>query len=124
MQRRRGFTLIEVLVAVTVLALAMLAILRAGSQYTGNTAYLQEKTLASWVARNVLVEYQLARKWPAIGTRSDEAEMAGQSWRWEAQVAATPDKDVRRLEIRVWAARATEEAEPVVRLTGYLGRPG
>lgn len=119
-----GFTLIEVLVAVTVLALAMLAIIRAGSQYTGNQAYLQDRTLATWVARNQLTIFQLEKDWPATGTRSDEVEMAGRRWRWEAKISPTPDTEVRRVDIRVWHARDSDEAAPVARLAGFIGKKG
>ena len=77
MRRAHGFTLLEILIAMAVLALALLATVRAASSFAGNQAYLQERTLAEWVARNRLVELQLEDKWPATGRDKDKVRFAG-----------------------------------------------
>jgi general secretion pathway protein I len=117
--RAAGFTLIEVLVALAVLALALAAAIRAGGAYVGNQAYLQERTLAQWVARNVLTELELGEDWPGIGERSDSARLADLDWEWEATISGTPDPDLRRVELSVWLGREAE-GEPLAGLTGFL----
>ncbi len=118
----RGFTLLEVLVATTIIALALGAIIRTTATGTANLAYLRDKTLAHWVAQNQMAELQAQRRFPALGKQSGEAELGGRQWRWKREVQATPDKDVRRVEIRVTPPDAETDAA-LATLTGFLGRP-
>ncbi len=99
--RARGFTLIEVVVALAVLALAMGALISGMARYADNAAVLREKTVALWVAHNRLTEIGLEASWPAIGKSDGDAEMAGIEWRWDATVSETPDPRVRRVDITV-----------------------
>ena len=119
--RVRGFTLLEVLVALAVLALALAAAIRASGAYAGNQAYLQERTLAHWVARNALTELQLETQWPDTGERSDSARMADLDWEWRATISDTPDEDLRRVEVEVWLGEKPE-GQPLAGLTGFLER--
>lgn len=99
--RRQGFTLVEVLVAVAVLAVALAAVISGMARQAGNAAHLKEKTIALWVAHNRLTELALEPGWPAIGSSDGDAEMAGVRWRWEIDVSETADPKVRRADIRV-----------------------
>lgn len=119
--RSAGFTLLEVLVALAVLALSLAAAIRASGAYVGNQAYLQERTLGHWVARNTLTELQLESQWPGTGTRSDSARMADLDWEWRATISDTSDEDLRRVEISVWLGDKAK-GEPLAGLTGYLER--
>lgn len=101
MTRVRGFTLIEMVVAVAILAIAMAAILSGMARYADNAAYLRERTIALWVAHNRLTEIELAPAWPDLGKSDGDMEMAGQKWKWEAEVLKTPDEHLRRIDIRV-----------------------
>lgn len=101
MRRARGFTLVEILVAVAVLGVAMGAILSGMARYADNAGALREKTVALWVAHNRLTEIGLQSGWPEIGNSDGDLEMAGIEWRWEVTVAETPDPRVRRVDITV-----------------------
>jgi general secretion pathway protein I len=130
MRRPAGFTLLEVLIALVVLALSLGAVIQAAGDFTVNQAYLRDRTLAEWVARNQLAALLLAKEWPAIGNRKGEAEMpvgspdsGGRAWRWELQVSQTPEEDLRRLEITVYPQGDGDAAEPLASLVGFIGKP-
>ena len=116
----RGFTLLEVLVAMAILALALGAIIRAGGESAANVSYLRDKTLAAWVAENQIVERLLQADWPPVASTSGEEEMAGRDWHWEIEVSETSDKDLRRIDVSV--ALEQPDAEPIVRLTAFRGK--
>lgn len=119
-QSVRGFTLIEVLVALAILAIALAAASRASAMMANSSAELRQRLLASWVAQNRLAELQARRAWPDAGTREGEVEQAGLKLTWHETVSATPNQAFRRVEIRVGAAGRDEHA--LARLTGYLAR--
>ena len=99
--RRNGFTLLEVLVAVTVLALALTAIIAGGGSYARSATTMRDKTLALWVAHNRLAELDLQPAWPDIGNSSDDVTMGGIQWTWHVSVQGTQDPTLRRIDIRV-----------------------
>jgi general secretion pathway protein I len=119
--KRSGFTLLEVLVALAVVSLALAALIKAAAQAAENTAYLRDKTLAHWVAMNRITEYQVYREWPATGTRTGASEMAGREWAWTITIENTMDPDTRRLQVEV--RREEEQEYPLVELTAFLARP-
>jgi general secretion pathway protein I len=118
----RGFTLLEILVALAVLSLVALAAVKASGNAVNNALYLKQQTLAHWVAMNKGAELELAEQWLAVGSRSGVAVMADTPWPWVVTGQQTPDRDIRRAEIAVWAGR--EEGEPLATLTVYVGRRG
>jgi general secretion pathway protein I len=121
-RRQRGFTLLEVLIALAVLAIAMGAVIKAAGDYTGNHAWLRDRTLAIWVARNVLVQNQVENAWPEVGERKGTQEMGRREWRWLARVSQTDEAQLRRLDVEVYLLDAEDE-EPVSVLSGFLKQP-
>ena len=117
----RGFTLLEIIVALAVLAMGMGAVIVSASQSTSNLAYIKDKTLAHWVAMNKLTELQLEKDWPGVGVKTGDYEMASRDWRWEAKISGTEDEDVRRVDLNVYSVQETEQSLAYV--MGYLGRP-
>ena len=117
-----GFTLLEVLIALTVLALTLGAVIKAAGDYTGNQAYLRDRTLSTWVARNVLVEQQLENAWPAVGELEGSREMGGREWEWLAIVSQTEEEELRRLDVEV-RPQDDDESEPLAVLSGFLWQP-
>jgi type II secretion system protein I len=78
-QSNAGFTLIEVLVALVVVGLGMLAVIQTVSQTASNTSYIRDKTIAHWIAMNQLTQVRLQPSAPPIDKSSDELEMAGRT---------------------------------------------
>lgn len=116
--RHTGFTLVEVLVALAVLAIALAGIMRVTSQAISTSYTLRERNLALWVAQNRMVMHQLKQDWPDTDTVDGDAEMAGEKWFWREQVSATPQKDMRRIEISV--RHTSDSKDSLVTLAGYL----
>jgi general secretion pathway protein I len=116
MKVRRGFTLVEVMVALTVLAVAFAAGYRALGQSTNNAELLKHRALAQWVAQNQLALMQINRSTAAPG--SGTARQAGIDFVWRTMLTATPNAGFRRAEIVV-AAQAQPDYQ-LARLTAYL----
>jgi len=118
--RQCGFTLLEVIVALAVIAFALSAAVSAVSGNTRNAAGLQQRTYAHWVAMNRMSELHASRQWPSTRTTRGSSLMARHEWYWSMKVSTTMDKNVRRVDITV---RADEDDEsPLVTLTGFVGR--
>jgi general secretion pathway protein I len=120
MKRLYGFTLLEVLVALAVLAIAMAAVIKVSVTNTSNTIYLKEKTIAHWVAVNKANEIRATGNWPSTGHKKGNVFMAKQEWRWQVKVSNTPDKNVRRMDIEVQHVR---ELGGKAAITAFIGRP-
>lgn len=121
MIRRRGFTLVEILVALAIVAVALAAGMRALAQGADNASALKARTLALWVAQNQLATAQLAVPWPALGSTAGTAEQAGTSFVWRAAIGNTPNPAFRRIEITVAEPQAPDYV--LARLIGFLGSP-
>ncbi|MBF0628733.1 MAG: type II secretion system minor pseudopilin GspI [Magnetococcales bacterium] len=120
--RAGGFTLLETVAALAVLALALAASLRVSSEHIRNAAYLRDRTLAHWVALNQATERRVRREWPDPGSFRGTESMAEREWYWTVLVSTTPEPQVRRLEILV-RADASETTQPLARLEAFLARP-
>lgn len=117
----RGFTLIEVLVALAVIGIGLLAVLAVAAKSVEVAADLQDRTFAGWVAQNRITEMRLSQQWPSIGESDDDVTLGGRKWHWHATVASTPDKDLRRVTVTVAPADATSTS--VTEMVGFVGKP-
>lgn len=117
-RRPTGFTLIEVLIALAVIALALVALTRTASIQVYSFDQLRERTLAGWVAANVLTDTRLASTFPAVGRDDGRVRLAQRDWRWTREVQATANTEIRRIDIRVFQGA---QREPSATLSGFAG---
>ncbi|EJI84415.1 MULTISPECIES: type II secretion system minor pseudopilin GspI [Alishewanella] len=121
MRQWRGFTLLEVLIALAIFATAGAAILQASASHLRAVAQLEELTLASMIANNQLQQAQLNRSWPPRELEQGEVSLGNRDWQWQLRAVTVPDQDLRELQISV---RLAEQPEQVVyQLKTYIGRP-
>lgn len=108
MKTTHGFTLIEVLVALTIVGVAMIATLRAAGNLTRNTDALRMRTLASVSAENRLVQMRLQQEFPPIGQRTADCPQGELNLLCEEEIKSTPNPNFRRVEVSVYNAEHTE----------------
>jgi general secretion pathway protein I len=120
MSRQKGFTLLEVMVALAVLAIGVSSLFLGMVQYSRNALSLKETTVAGWVARNLVAQSQLTVPWPGPSDKRGKEEMADHTWYWHYKVSKTDDPGVRRIDVEV---RLNEDDEnPLVDYVAYIGK--
>ena len=117
-RRWRGFTLVEVLVALAVVACTLSAGLRAAGSVIDNAARLADISAAQWCADNQLAEQRLARRFPGTGDSEFACEQLGRRYKGELRVRPTPNPNFRRVD----AAVSSEDGRPLVTVSTVVGR--
>jgi general secretion pathway protein I len=119
--KRTGFTLIEVLVALAIVSIALLAALRAAGQGTTNVGELRARLLAGWVAENLLAEHRARGDWLPPGIQRGREREGGIEFAWRKEVIATPNPAFRRIDIFVSVAPG--ESRALAHYTGFVVNP-
>ncbi len=114
----RGFTLIEVLVGVAIVAVTLGAGIRAAGALTNNTQRLTDVTAAQWCADNQLVGLKLTKQFPSVGDGDFVCEELGRAYRGKLVTRPTPNPNFRRVDVQLFNAAD----EPVLTLSTVLGR--
>ena len=114
---QRGFTLLEVMIALLVITLGMGAVMSTTSESGWKSSHLRESTIASWVAYNEIALYRASRTWNSQSRRSGVTTMANADWEWSMEISKTDDDKLRRLDVEV-----TLKGEDAVkaRVTGFI----
>lgn len=120
-RNQSAFTLIEVLVALTIIAITLGAIIKTSSDQAANTSYLKQKTIAHWVAMNTHTQLLLEQTWPPLGKSTDSVEMANHNWHWQREIEKTLSTETRKVIYRVFVDE--EQQQQVSKLTGYVTNP-
>jgi general secretion pathway protein I len=116
-RRAGGFTLVEILVALAVLAIALTATARSLGAAIDTTAALRDRTLARWVAEDRLAELELSRQWPELDVKEGDADMGGRPFHWRQETGVTPAARMRRVEVSVFL-KGTEST--LAKMTGFI----
>lgn len=120
MKRSCGFTLVEVLVALAIVAVALAAAGRSVALSTDSALEHKLRVLSGVVAENRMAELAARRAWPGIGLSEGVERQGGVDFHWRAEVLATPHPRLRRVEIRVTAP--DDPAHELRHLVGVLSR--
>jgi general secretion pathway protein I len=114
-----GFTLLEVLIALLVLALALLALTRTAALQVNQFDQLRSRTLAGWLAQQVLAETRIATAFPELSKNDGQRRFADREWRWQTEVQSTDVPTIRRIDVKVYLG--AERTVPLAELTGFAG---
>ena len=117
MTRATGFTLIEVLVALAIVSIALVAGLQATAALTNNAQRQSDVLLAHLCAENELTRLRLSRQMPSVGDSEQACEQGGQAFLVRLKVSPTPNPSFRRIDAQVFS-----NALPILRLSTVLGR--
>jgi general secretion pathway protein I len=119
--RTKGFTLLEVMVSLFIVALSLTAVTTSMSQMIKASKSMRDRTYASWIAQNRITELRLAVVTPDVGSSSGEVEYANADWAWRTVVSETGVDDLYRVDASVSIAGS----ESVIRtVTGFFGPAG
>lgn len=119
--RERGLTLIEVLIALAIIGIALTAVIKATSQTIKSTSYLQDKTMAAWVAQEIIGEAKtgLIHVPNAPDHLLDKTKMLGRTWYWQASLEKTPNRHINKIVVNVYKNKNDEE-NPMMNLESYI----
>ena len=117
----RGFTLLEVMIALIIVALSLTAVAASMSQMIFQAQVMRDRTYASWIAQNRIAEIRLAAATPDVGASNGEVQYANVDWGWRAVVSETGVDDLYRIDVTVAFAGSDDSIRTV---TGFVGPPG
>jgi general secretion pathway protein I len=118
--RLRAFTLVEVMVALAIIALSLTAVAAKMSRMIDTSNSMRERTYASWIAQNKITELRLANVLPEVSATSGEVDYANTTWRWRAVISESGIEDLFRVDVAI----SYQDGDDVIRtVTGFIGEP-
>jgi general secretion pathway protein I len=120
-QRTRGFTLVEVLVALVVVALGLTALMVAVNGTARTSGFLRDKSLAQWIALNRLSEVRLNVTKFGQNTDTGELDFGSRKWHYDTRYFDTSIASMKRVVVRVYLGEAKTKGNPLAQAVGFLG---
>jgi general secretion pathway protein I len=120
-RQHSGFTLIEVLVALFIVALGIGALLSTLTSAATTVDHLRDKSFAEWVALNQITQARLATSSTGTGSSSGEVEFAGSKWYWRQQVVDQGIAGMQRIDVEV-SRSASAESAALATAVGFMGQ--
>ena len=118
----RGFTLIEVVVALAIVALGMSTLLMTLGSAADTAGYLRDKAFAEWIAFNQLTLTRVAGQMPAAGSSEGDLDFAGRHWHWKQDVTQLGFPGILRIDVRVQPNDGTSSKDDwLATVTGAMG---
>lgn len=115
----RGFTLLEVMVALSIFALLSIALYSAAQHIASNSDGLTERSLMHWIADNRMNELRATMRPITNGVQQEQIEFGGRSWQLTSDIGKAPDRQLRKIELTVSTAPMIPARE--IKLLGYIG---
>jgi len=118
--QQQAFTLIEIMVALAIIAISLGAIIENTTASSRNALYLRDKTVAGWVAMNEISRQRASRDWGNSTSRKGEVDMAGRTWLWKMAIKKTDNTNIRELLVDVYVEG--QENQALASMTGYMAK--
>ena len=118
--KAQGFTLVEVMVALAIVAFSLTAIAASMNQMIDAANTMRERTYASWIAQNKITEIRLENVIPEVSSTSGEIEYANTEWSWRAEISETGIENFYRIDVSISLAGSDYTIRTV---TGFIGEP-
>lgn len=112
-----GFTLLEIIIALAIVVVAVIGIYGGLIKNVKDTAEINERLLANWVAANAIAEMRLASRSGVLNLKNDTVKMGGRDWRYEMDAIDAPNPAIAKLDVRVFSA---DENTPSITVTAYM----
>ncbi len=122
-RRLTGFTLLEVMIALLVIAIGLGAVINTTSESGWKASVLKQRTIASWVAQNEIALYRAKRTWSGRSNIKGTTRMANAEWEWQMRISETDDPSLRRIDVDVYL-RNEDGVEDGIKasMTGFIAK--
>ncbi len=120
--KQQGLSLVEVLVALVVVAVALGAALQTVGTAASTETRLREQLFARWVASNQLANLRIEGQFPRVGSTTGQSEMASVKWDWKQTTTATPSENIRQVEVIVWLEGLRDKGDPSSSMSVFVSK--